>query len=184
MIIKIEELIKGKKTYPKWHSNAEYELVSKILNKHQILVYYNTKGPIKRRVKRIFPQEIACDPCFLWVLGFLKGEGANSLGKSNYRRFTLTNTNPQLIQIVLEKLEEKELLHIADIPDAAFNIIHTKKPAESVKYWSQQLNLPKTKFKVYDDKNNTSDYGVCHLYLSDVLLRRIIDLMHEQVIYS
>ena len=50
-----------------------------------------------------------------------------------------------------------------------------------INYWSKKLNLPTSKVKCFEKEKRTKDYCVCHIYLSDILLRRIIDLIIEHI---
>jgi hypothetical protein len=181
MKISIKRIIEGKLTYPSWSSNAVYKISCRSLDKDSVLIYYTT-SVILKRIGRIFPKYVELDPAFIWMLGFLKGEGANSKGKSNYRRFTLTNKNPALICFCLNKLHEKRFIDRTKLPDGAFHIIHARDQKGAISYWSRQLNVSRSKIKCFDDNNNTSKYGVCHLYLSDVLLRRVVDELSEYVL--
>jgi hypothetical protein len=175
--IKIKELVNGKETYPSWSTNSTYSIYTKELG-NQIEVYYYIKG--NRKISRIFPNEIILNPRFCYCLGFLKGEGPTSLGKSNYRRVTITNTNPEILNLVFEELENSNLFLKSQIIKHSISLLHhTKTDQEVINYWSKKLTLPKNKFRCYDDKSKTSDFGVCHIYISDVLLRRVIDLIHD-----
>ena len=177
--IQIEKVVQGKSTYPSWSTNSEYLLETSTKN-GKVIVHYKINGG--RKIEREFPESIDLTPRLCYVLGLIKGEGANSLGKSNYRRFTLTNSDPAVIKLVLSELENAGFLNVSEIPDSAFHLLHFKKSEDNVKeYWSNNLGLPKEKFKCFNDKNKTSDFGVCHLYLSDVLLRRTIDLIQEYI---
>ena len=183
MKINLKEIIKNKKTYPNWTTSTEYELCSEELDKNLINIYYIINKGVQRKIQRTFPKIISIDPQFTLAAGLIKGEGSNSLGKSSYRRFTFTNSNPEIINFVLSELEKKDLFRKKLLIDKSIHLIHTtKKEKEVIKYWSKRLNLPKSKFKCFDDKMKTSDYGVCHIYISDVLLRRVIDLIIEKII--
>jgi hypothetical protein len=177
--MKISRLIEDKFTYPNWNSNAAYPLQAKE-SKSNIEVYYIVKG--NRKVGRQFPKEIDISSSFSYALGLLKGEGSNSLGKSNYRRFTITNSDPRVIRFLVKQLESAGLLSISELKEGSFHLLHhTATDNEAIEYWSKPLNLPESFFKCFDDKTKTTPYGVCHVYLSDVLLRRVIDLLHELV---
>lgn len=184
--LNVNKLVRNQFTYPNWTTNSQYKVNSKIIDKNNILVYFDiTKGAVKRRISRIFPRYIDCTSRFLWVLGFLKGEGSNSLGKSNYRRFTITNSDPKTIKIFFEEFENRELYFKKNLPNKSIHLIHhLKKKNEVIKYWSYQLEIPTCKFKCFNGKAKTLDYGVCHVYISDVLLRRVIDLIQEKLVLS
>ncbi len=176
--IEIKELVKGKNTYPSWTTNSSYPLRTKDEGGN-ILVYYIIKR--NRKISRLFPKEINLTPKLSYVLGLLKGEGSTSLGKSNYRRFTITNSDPKVINIILEGLNENSLFRKSNLIDKSVHLLHYIESQDMVvDYWSKKLGLPKNKFKCFDDKTKTSFFGVCHVYISDVLLRRIIDLIHDK----
>jgi hypothetical protein len=173
----LKKIVKNKKTYPSWSTGATYFLESKE-KEENIEIYYKTKS--NRKISRIFPKKLSLTPKLTYSLGFLKGEGANALGKSNYRRFTLTNSEPQTILLVLNELDKNNILKKTQLREKSIHLLHhNKSDSEVINYWSKNLNLPKKLFKCFEDKNKTSDYGVCHVYVSDVLLRRVIDLIHE-----
>ncbi|MBT3984861.1 hypothetical protein HOD38_02955 [archaeon] len=174
----LKKIVKNKKTYPSWSTGSTYFLESKE-KEENIEIYYKTKS--NRKISRIFPKKLNLTPKLAYALGFIKGEGANALGKSNYRRFTLTNADPKIMLFVLKELDKNNLLKISNLKREAIHLLHhNKSDSEVINYWSRNLNLPKKLFKCFEDKNKTSDYGVCHVYVSDVLLRRVIDLIHEK----
>jgi len=176
--INIKKLVEGKTTYPSWTTNSKYSLKTED-NGDNIIVYYKIKGG--REVSRSFPKEINLTPRLSYVLGILKGEGATSLGKSNNRRFTLTNSEPTIINRVLDELEKNNLFKKSNLIDKSIHLLHhTESEDKVIDYWSEKLNLPKNKFKCFDDKTKTSSFGVCHVYISDVLLRRVIDVIHDE----
>ncbi|MFH1134162.1 MAG: hypothetical protein V1735_06760 [Nanoarchaeota archaeon] len=178
--LSINRLIKGKKTYPTWSTESCHRLAVENYNQG-VIVFYFTKG--KRKISRRFPKNIALSPKFCYALGFLKGEGSNSLGKSNYRRFTITNSDPVILSFVLNELGKNQLFQPDDLIDKSVHLIHfTKSPSEVIAYWSNMLSIPKKKFVCFYDKKRTSPFGVCHIYISDVLLRRVVDLFHEKMI--
>lgn len=114
-------------------------------------------------------------------MGLLRGEGSTSLGKSNYRRFTISNSDSKVINLILGELDKNNLFKKSNLIDKSIHLIHHIEPKNKViNYWSKKLNLPESKFKCFDDKSKTSPFGVCHVYISDVLLRRIVDLIHSQ----
>lgn len=176
--IDIKELVKGEFTYPNWSTSSTYSLKAKELC-NDVLVYYFTKS--NRKISRIFPKEIDLTPRLCYILGFLKGEGSTSLGKSNYRRLTITNSEPKILKQVLNELEGTKLFKKEKLIDKSINLLHHLKHGDKViDYWSKKLDLPKSKFKCFDDERKTSSFGVCHIYISDVLLRRVIDLIHNK----
>ena len=178
MKIDVHKLVKGKKTYPSWATNASHILRTENRDK-ELLVYYLTKS--NRRISRIFPNQLDLTPSFIYALGLLKGEGSNSLGKSNYRRLTITNNDYHLINLILEELEKSNLFKRSDLIDKSLHLLHHQDSDKKViEYWSKCLHLPKKKFKCFNDERKTTPSGTCHVYISDVLLRRILDLVHDE----
>lgn len=177
--INLKNLVKGKKTYPSWTTSSIYELKTKD-NEKSIIIYYIIKGG--RKISRVFPRKISLTPSFCYVLGLIKGEGSNALGKSSYRRFTITNSDPKIIDIVLKELEKNSLFYKSNIIDKSVHLLHhTENDDKVIEYWCNQLNLPKSRFKCFNEERKTSPFGVCHVYISDVLLRRIVNLLQEQI---
>jgi hypothetical protein len=179
--VAISKLIEGKKTYPSWTTGRVYPLKTRTIN-DKCLVYYEPKGRVKRRIERVFPEKIALSSRFIWTLGFLKGEGSNALGKSNYRRFTITNTDARCLKIVIAELEKSELWKKEQLSNTGVNILHAKKDElETREFWAKGLAIPLEKIKYYKTSERTSEFGVCHIYISDVLLRRVFDEINEFV---
>ncbi|MBU2639889.1 MAG: hypothetical protein KKG75_04260 [Nanoarchaeota archaeon] len=178
MEIEISKLIEGKQTYPSWATNSIHNLQSHE-DKEGVLVYYRTKS--NKLISRFFPNKVNLTPRLIYVLGLLKGEGSNSIGDSNYRRFTMTNSDPAIIKIVLNELDKHNLFKKSKLIDKSIHLLHhTKSNKEVISYWSKKLGLNKSKFKCFNSKK-TTPFGVCHVYISDVLLRRVVDLIHEKI---
>ena len=176
--INIEKLVQGSNTYPSWTTNSVYPLKAQSNEKNTLIYYKVCSGRI---VSRTFPKEIDLSPNFCYVLGLLKGEGSTSLGKSNYRRLTITNSDPEIINAVLDELDKSNFFKKSDIINKSVHLLHFTKPKEDViNYWSKSLRLSKTRFKCFNSKTKTSEYGVCHVYISNVLLRRVIDLIQTK----
>lgn len=179
MKIHIKELIKNKCSYPSWTTSSSYPLKYKEFN-NECQIYYMTKS--NKKITRTFPKIIKLTPILAYVFGFLKGEGPTSLGKSNYRRLTITNTDPIIMGLTLKELEKAGLFRTAQLTKNSSHIMHhTKTDLESTQFWSDKIKLPKSKFKCFKAKPGRNPFGVCHIYISDVLLRRIIDLIHEKI---
>ncbi len=177
-IINIKRLIEGKSTYPTWTTGSTHILKTKKSGK-KLIVYYKTKS--NRKISRLFPKEIKLTSRLIYSLGILIGEGATSIGKSNYRRFTLTNSNPRIIKVVLDELDRCGLFKRYDLNKRAINLFHHKNSNKKViNYWSKNLDLPGDKFICYNHQKKTSPFGVCHVYISDVLLRRVVDLIQDK----
>ena len=172
-------MVEKRLTYPNWNTGSEYALLSKKAGR-SAEIYYVAKG--KRRFGRKFPQDVQLTVRFSYALGLLKGEGSNALGKSNYRRFTISNSNPKVISKVLKELEKAKLFFRSELIKNSCYVMHHKvSNLKVINYWSKMLNIRKYKFKCFISEKQTSKYGVCHVYISDVLLRRIVDLMHGRL---
>jgi ribosomal protein L22 len=180
-IVQLKALIDGKFTYTSWSTNSSYMLKSKGLDNQNILVYYITKS--NKVFSREFPKFISITPKFACILGLIKGEGANALGKSNYRRFTFTNSDCELVKKVLDTLIENKLLMRENLKEKSIYIMHYQKEESTVlKHWSRKLEFPLSKFRCIETVDKTRDYGICHVYVSDVLLRRVIDIMIDSIL--
>ena len=178
-IINLKSLVEGKATYPSWTTGSVYPLKVEE-NGSSALIYYTIKT--NKRISRLFPKEIILSPKLTYMLGLLKGEGSNALGKSNYRRLTITNSNPDIISLILDELERSDLFKKSDLITKSVHLLHHTEPdGKVIEYWSNVLDIPKNKFKCFDDKLKTSKYGVCHVYISDVLLRRVIDILQTHI---
>lgn len=186
-VISIKKVLKGTLTYPSWSTKSQYLLQFENIDKEKIKAYYIiTKGPIKRKIQNIFPKKIKLDPGFCWMLGFIKGEGMNSTRGKSYYRFLITNKNPSLINKVLEELEKSKLFSKKDLSPKSIHILHSNGPKKIVeKYWSQQLNMSRSLINIGKNEKNPlkkSKYEVCHVYISNVLLRLLIDKLNERII--
>ncbi|MBN2142441.1 hypothetical protein JW711_03855, partial [Candidatus Woesearchaeota archaeon] len=122
MIIDLAKLVNSKKTYPNWSSEKIYSLQTDCVDNKTLVVYYLTNS--NKIVHRVFPKQITVNPSFAYVLGLIKGEGANALGKSNYRRFTFTNSNWQLVKLILDELMKQKLISESDIIERSTYILH------------------------------------------------------------
>jgi len=180
-IVELKHLVEGKLTYASWSTNNSYLLRCKELDKHNVLVYYTTK--FNKTFSRKFPRLVIITPKFACVLGLIKGEGANALGKSNYRRFTFTNSDCELVKQVLDTLSQNKLLLKENLREKSIYIMHFQKEESTViEYWSKKLDLPVSKFRCVETTDKTRDWGICHVYISDVLLRRVIDIMIDSIL--
>jgi hypothetical protein len=181
--IGLKSVLQDVKTYPSWTAGREYSLDVSPLSLTEILVSYRIDASaVPRRIKRVFPAKIRLTPRFCWMLGFLRGEGANKLGKSNYRRVTITNTNAEDMRIVLDELGRAKLLRRSELRAGAVHIF-AREPSEAVKrYWSEHLQLPPTTLRIFKKENSTTQFGTCHIYHSDVLLRRVLDCIQGAIL--
>ncbi len=178
-VIYLDKIVEGKNTYPNWTTGSVY-IIKTEERSSKLKVFYYTKS--NKIVSRLFPINIQLTPKLAYVFGFLKGEGSTSRSKANYRRFTITNSDYKIMRIVLEELDKSELFHKSNLINKSIHLAHhTKLDEEVIEYWSKGLDLPKEKFKCFKSHPGRNPYGVCHIYISDVLLRRVIDIIHEEV---
>ncbi|HLD15265.1 MAG TPA: hypothetical protein VJB94_01670 [Candidatus Nanoarchaeia archaeon] len=184
--IDLLELIKDKYTYPNWSTGRQYKLEGEILSRNKILIYYIATNHItKRKFQKIFPRYIYLTPSFCWVLGFFKAEGLSSIKNKAYYRFNITNKKPLFLKKVFTEIEKAGLLLKDEIKGRCFQIHHFKNDPEIVKkYWSNNLEFPIEMFVVRDYNHNLTKEGngVCHFDISNVLLRRVLDLINDKVI--
>ena len=69
-------------------------------------------------------------------------------------------------------------------PGKCFQIANAYGPEEEIrKYWSKSLEIKTDKFfiKRYKHELRKSYFGICHIVIGNVLLRRIIDLINESI---
>jgi len=181
MRVDLYKILQGVKTYPSWYSNNSYDLIT-IPEGNKLFVTYNSKG---KRGKRYFPRSLSITPDLLWTLGFIEGEGSNSTNKSAYRRFMITNSNPTKMKFVLDVLEKHQILARASLPRNSirvrYGLQHDK--GKLAKFWREKLkvSLDKIYLSTKADPLKTSEYGVCDIYISDVILRRVTDRIREYV---
>ena len=178
-------LMNGKRTYPNWSTGARYRIQCEELDRGNIKIFYDiSRTPMKKRISGNFPKIINVDASFSWVLGFLKGEGTNSKKRSSYRRFIFTNKNPIFIKKVPNELHNRKMINVRELIKGCIHIIHSSGSIKKVLgYWSGKLKLSNDKFKILDYKKSLkkSKFGVCHVYLSDVILRRVIDEINNKI---
>lgn len=181
MKLDLFKILQGVKTYPSWYSNNSYDLIT-IPEGNKLFVTYNSKG---KRGKRYFPRHLSITPDLLWTLGFIEGEGSNSKNKSAYRRFMVTNSNPLKMKFVLDVLEKHKILARASLPRNSirvrYGLHHDKR--KLAKFWAEKLkvNADKIYLSTKADPLKTAEYGVCDIYISDVILRRVTDRIREYV---
>jgi len=185
MRIDLKRLLENKYTY-KTRSGYSHLLKTKVINEKDILVYYEVGGKIKRSVSRIFPQYLDITNRFMWVLGFINGEGLKSINSvSSMYRFAVTNNDPSTIKNVLKVLDESKLFKINNLPINSIKINYGNKCfVQSLKsYWSKELGLTKEKIKLAlkPQKQKKAKYGTATLYISDVLLRRVMDIISNHI---
>ncbi|MBM3199387.1 hypothetical protein FJZ53_00505 [Candidatus Woesearchaeota archaeon] len=183
-LIDIKELMDGKLTYPSWSTKTRYSIQCEIKSDRVRVYYVTTKTLMKKVHERLFPRFIKLTPRFCWAMGFLKGEGLNSINGKSYYRFEITNKNPYLLNKVIEELDTSRILKKEDYPKKCFQIFHSSNERNVVKnYWSTNLDFDVNKFEVINCKSSLkkSDTGICHLYISDVLLRRVVDEINMHI---
>lgn len=179
--VELKDLVEGKLTYASWSTSNSYLLKCKELDEQNVLVFYITKS--NKTFSRKFPRLVSITPKFACVLGLIKGEGANALGKSNYRRFTFTNSDCELVKQVLDTLSENKFLLKENLRKKSIYLMHFQNEESAViGHWSKKLDLPVSKFRCIETTDKTRDYGICHVYISDVLLRRVIDIMIDFIL--
>lgn len=182
MELDLSNIIKNKNTYPNWSTGSTYPLRFKDLGKDIEIYYIAEKNITKKRYSKIFPKHIDLTPGFCWTLGFIKAEGLNSINSHSYSQFHITNKNPEMLKKVIKELDKSGLLTKDKWPGKCFQIANAYgDEKEVIKYWSKALNVNINKFfiKRYKHELRKSYFGICHIVVGDVLLRRIIDLINE-----
>jgi len=179
-VIDLAEILRGKCTYPTWSSGQTYPL--EIVHDDQTLkLTYRAKGGRKPTAE--YPRFVELSPNLLWVLGFLRGEGSQSKGKSAYRRFTVTNNDFKVLRFVLRTLKRGGFLN--ELPDGCLKIgrNNLQRDQRLLKHWSKGLGIPYCKFYFppRPDRIKRAEFGTCHVYISNVLLRLTIDAIAEHV---
>jgi hypothetical protein len=174
--IDLIKLLSGKSTYPTWSTGRSYSLfVEK--QKSNIIVSYQHSG--NKRPSRSFPRYIKITPKLLWFFGFIYGEGSKSQGSSAYRRFTITNSDSKPMKLSLDVLEEIKVLSREDIPPRSIKIARSQfhNDKKILEFWKKELKVTPDKFYLSPkyDENKKTEHGVCHVFISDVLLRRVMD---------
>jgi hypothetical protein len=87
-----------------------------------------------------------------------------------------------MISMTLSESDNSNLFKKSSLIDKSIHIMHHTKPnEEAVKYWSDMLRLPLAIFKCFKAKPGRNPFGVCHVYISNVLLRKVIDMIHEEI---
>jgi len=88
-IIDLKELMDGKFTYPNWFTKTQYPLRCDAFENNVRIYYISTKSIMKKVFEKYLPRYIKLTPKFCWALGFLKGEGLNSIRGKSYYRFEI-----------------------------------------------------------------------------------------------
>lgn len=176
--IDLAKVIFGLETYPTWSSGKSYKLKLEEFD-DKILV----RG--KNASMAEFPRYVYLTPDIFWLVGFIDGEGSKSKGKSGYLRFTLTNNDPEMIKMALDILDRHKLLPKNKIPDKGIRIRRSSKHDDKklLSFWMKYLNLPESKFyfSPKPDGLKKAKNGVCHIYISNMILRRVIDRLIEYI---
>lgn len=178
-------LLKGKYTYPSRIKGIKYPINTQIINKKTINVYYDITSGIKRRIEGTFPRYIYLSPGFCWALGFFKGEGVNSIINGSYRRFSIINRNPKYIKKFLDEILHSGLLEKSRLEQRCFQIHHYANAlSKTRRYWAKELKIPGERIIMVNDKQSLKkkENGVCRFDISNVLLRKIVDLINEKIL--
>ena len=178
-------LLKDRYTYPSRIKGKEYPIYTQLINKKMINVYYDVTCGIKRRIQGTFPRYIYLSPGFCWALGFFKGEGVNSIINGSYRRFSIINRNPKYIKKFLDEIINSGLLEKSRLEQRCFQIHHYANViSKTRKYWAKELKIPEERIIMVNDKKSLkkNENGVCRFDISNVLLRKIIDLLNEKIL--
>jgi len=174
--IDLFQLLIGKYTYPTWSTNRKYKL---FITKYESIIYVSYKHKGNKQLLRCFPRHIKLTPKVLWFFGFIYGEGSKSKGSSAYRRFTITNSDSKAMCFCLDVLEETKLLFRNNISKHSVKLARSSKhdDIKLLKFWMKELKLSKDKFYMAPkpDETKKAENGVCHIFISDVLLRRVMD---------
>jgi len=181
-IIDLAKILSGRSTYPTWSYGRTYPLEITVVT-DLVKVTYKRKNGGKRPIG-MYPRYVQLSPKLMWVFGFLKGEGSRSKGSSAYRHFTVTNADPEPLRLVLRVLQETGLLH--ELPNGCLKISRSdpRRDRELLDYWSRELGVPACKFYLppKPDEIKHAKFGVCHIYISNVLLRLVIDAIAEYIL--
>lgn len=176
MKIDLLKILDGMESYPTWFSKRTYKFILEKVGDNKIRVIY----PVNRKqISSLLPRFIEIDEPFLWVLGFIEGEGLKSKGQSAYRRFMVTNNDFKNIKMVLDVLEKNKLLSRKNLPKHSirirYNRFHNKKWLSN--FWSKNLIISKDKlyFSPNPDPLKKSKFGTCDIYINNVIFRRVID---------
>ncbi len=177
------DIIIGKKTYPNWTTGNEYQLqVFENTQQYAIIGYRTIHG---HTFKRKFPRFLEINNSFLWLIGFIRGEGSHSKGKSGYLRFTLTNSDSYLMKNAINSLIKSGLINRKTLPVRSIKIGRSSlhDDSELMEHWGKELGFSKEYFYFTNkrDENKKQKFGTCHLYISDVLLRRVMDIILDHI---
>ncbi len=182
--IDLQSIIRDEETYPSWSTGRRYKL--KVFEEYdnEITIGYVTVS--NRKFMRKFPKQITVSQELLWLIGFARGEGTQSTGKSGHIRFTLTNANARLMKNAISILCKTGLINRDSIYAKNALRINRSENHDDTKlliFWKKELSAPKSAFYFAPkrDKNKKKINGVCHLYITDALLRRIFDLVCKHV---
>ncbi|MDA4127572.1 MAG: hypothetical protein OK452_10305 [Thaumarchaeota archaeon] len=190
MIISIGSIVQGKSTYQS-RGGHSYILQTRDISESEIEVSYEiTGGAVRRRIARVFPREVEVDPRFIWVLGLLRGEGLKSIGpRSSMYRFYVVNNDYLVIRAVVRVLDESRLERWEHMKNRNGLVRISYGPAcdksEVRKYWAEKLGMPGRDIDLaaHAEPQKRARYGSCMLTMSDVLLRRVVDLI-AQLVYE
>lgn len=188
MMIDIVELTNGRTTYSN-RGGVRYELQNRPANSSTIEIYYViTKGAARRIVSRRFPRFLEVSKRFIWALGLLRGEGLRSVGpRSSMYRFCVVNNDLAVIKAVIRVLNESGLAKFDEIKGKNGLIRISYGPScdtgEAWRYWAEGLGIDASRVQMAKEAQpqKRAPRGSCMLTLNDVLLRRVVDLVAENV---
>jgi hypothetical protein len=188
MRLSVADLASGKTTYRNRYGRS-YVLRTKCIQGSKVEMSYEiTHGAAKRIVRRIFPGYIEVNGRLLWILGLLKGEGLSSVGsRSSMYRFCVVNNDPSVIRAVMRVLDDSGLEPLARMRTRCGLIRISYGPhcdkQETKEFWARELGLGNQEINLArnSERQKRAIHGSCMLTLSDVLLRRVFDLVAEKV---
>jgi len=185
MKIDILKLLNDVETYPTWYSNKTYRFIVTDNKDGTITVMYPCTG---RQPKQTFNRYIELTPQLIWTLGFIEGEGLKSRGKSAYRRFIVTNNDSEKMAFVLDVLETYNFVKRSNLTKNSIRIRYGNEHNREklLKYWSKKLNVKRNIIYISQtpDPIKKSEFGTCDIYLSNIILRRVIDEIKSYVFRS
>jgi hypothetical protein len=136
----------------------------------------------------MFPASIDIDNRFVWVLGLLRGEGLRSIGsRSSMYRFCVVNNDPKVIRAVIEVLDNSGLAKFESVKSKSGLVRISYGPncdmKAARKFWSSELgmNLLSVEMAKNAEPQKRALHGSCMFTINDVLLRRVMDLIADEV---
>jgi len=184
MKIDLVKLLDGVETYPNWSTQKTYKLKTSY-DKKTVTVTYDCPS---KRPKRSFNRYVNAEKDLFWMFGFLEGESLNSIKSSSYKRFIVTNNNPKRMKLVLDILERYNFVTRKNLPKNSIRIRYGQNLNKNAlpDYWAKKLQVKKDKIYLAKkpDILKKSERGLCDIYISDVLLRRVLDAIKDYLFNS